>query len=113
MHKPPKRPPNFVMVIPPELRATAGHIREAIRYALWEKTEIGGKSDDWYAKASEVSRRWRDDCRTQSLKTLARQYLEYWRYRAFLGVRDVAAGTLYPCFDAHARREWLSTGSRI
>jgi hypothetical protein len=69
----------------PDRRASRSHIREAIRYALWERNEIGGKSDAWYKRACIISQRWRDHVRATPIKTLAREHLEYWRLRAFLG----------------------------
>lgn len=68
----------------PSRRASQAHIREAIRYALWEKTEIATKSDAWYNSACQVSQQWRDKTRAASVKKLARDHLEYWRMRAFL-----------------------------
>lgn len=87
----------------PERRASRDHIREAIRYARWEKSEIGEKSEVWYASASAISQRWRDHVRASSLHALARQHLEYWHYRAFLpGAYGIANSG-----DRPAHERWL------
>lgn len=65
-------------------RASIEHVKEAVRHALWEKNEIGTKTDSWYEGACGISRKWRDDVRASSVKQLARAHLEYWRLRAFM-----------------------------
>lgn len=82
------------------MTTSRAHIREAIRYALWEKSEIATKSDSWYASSCTISREWRDKARNTSVKTLAREHLDYWRMRAFLhGV--------YGPGDRPARDRWI------
>lgn len=89
---------------------TRVHIREAIEYAMWEKREIGTKSDYWYKRACEVSRQWRDRVRVTSVHVLAREHLYYWRHRAFIGCRDNRFG--YP-WDMPAHDKWLAYGAAL
>ncbi len=93
-HKPASPNPFCMWSWRADKRASQKQIREAIRYAQWEIGQIGAKSDEWYASASDVSRRWRDTVRGSSLHALARQHLEYWRWRAFMSgaYREAATG---------------------
>lgn len=88
----------------PDRRATRSHIRQAIHHALVEKRQIGTKGDEWYSQACTLSQQWRDEVRACSIKQLAREHLEYWRLRAFLGV-DVGSGWSW---DRPAHLRWLA-----
>lgn len=73
-------------------KASVAHIREAVAYAVKDRADALARVNDpaWMDGASTVSQEWARKSSTRSIHYLAREHLEYWRYRAHLrhGVAD-------------------------
>lgn len=92
-------------------RATRGHIREAVHYALCEKRAVAVAVVAPNEVPGSVAQQWRERVQRCSIKQLARRHLEYWRYRAHMGLEGSSQGSHCPAgwpLDRPAYLRWRS-----